>query len=277
MFFIVCALAAEARPLISALSLRKDEHVCPYDTYFDVDSTCVLVLSGMGNVAASSATSYLLTRFQFQPDQDFLLNFGSCAGKQPGLYLIHKITDSVTGRDFYPDMLYDLSSCGLPLSSEKELVTVPKVISSLPDPDLLYEMEASGIYQAASRFCPPHRMIFLKYVSDAGEEDPKKITPALLTKKADEQIQKVLSLLQYLKEDTSEEEQIDEDLFISTCLDLRLSETMRHELRQLFLYAKASGCDIEAILSDLENEEKIPCRSKKEGKEVLDVIKDRLL
>ena len=275
MFFIVCALAAEARPLICALSLRKDDHACPYDTYYD--DNCVLVLSGMGNVAAASATSYLLTRFQFHPDQDFLLNFGSCAGKKPGLYLIHKITDSVTKRDFYPDMLYDFSSCGLPLSSEKALVTVPKVISSLPDPDLLYEMEASGIYQAAARFCPPHRMIFLNYVSDSGEEDPKKITSALLTQKAEEQLPSVLSLLQYLKEAEAKEEQIDEDLFISTCLDLRLSETLRHELRQLFLYAKASGQDIEAILNDLAEEEKIPSRSKKDGKEVLDVIKERLL
>lgn len=277
MFYIVCALAAEARPLISALSLRKDDHACPYDTYFSEDSTCVLVLSGMGNVAASSAASYLLTRFGFRPDRDFLLNFGSCAGSIPGLYLIHKITDEVTGRVFYPDMLYDLSSCGLPLSSEKALVTVPKVISSLPDPELLYEMEASGIFQAASRFCPPHRMIFLKYVSDAGEEDPKNITSALLTERAMEQLPHVLSVLEYLGKEECPEELIDEDLYISACLALRLSETLRHELRQLFFYAKASGQDIESILSGLASEEKIPARSKKEGKEVLNVIRDRLL
>lgn len=277
MFFIVCALAAEARPLISALSLRKDEHACPYDTYFDEDSTCVLVLSGMGNVAASSATSYLLTRFSFRPDRDFLLNFGSCAGKEPGLYLIHKITDQVTGRDFYPDMLYDLSSCGLSLSSEKALVTVPKVIASLPDPELLYEMEASGIFLAASRFCPPHRMFFLKYVSDSGEEDPKTITSELLTRRAEEQLPVVLSVLEYLGKEECPGELIDEDLYISTCLALRLSETLRHELRQLFFYAKAVGKDIEPILSDLASEDKIPASSKKEGKEVLNVIRDRLL
>lgn len=277
MIFIVCALAAEARPLISALSLRKDEFPCPYDTYFDVDSTCVLVLSGIGNVAAASATSYLLTRFSFQPDQDYLINFGSCAGNDPGLYLIHKITDEITGRNFYPDMIYDLSSCGLPLSSEKALVTVPKVVSSLPDPSLLYEMEASGIFQSAARFCPPHRMFFLKYVSDSGEDDPKKITSALLTKRAEEQVPSVLSVLAFLQKQNGPEENIDEDLFISTCLALRLSETLRHELRQLFHYAKASGADMESLLSQLEKEEKIPCRSKKEGKEVLYVIRERLL
>ena len=277
MFFIVCALAAEARPLIAALSLRKDEHACPYDTYFSVDSSVVMVLSGMGTVSAASATSYLLTRFQFHPRKDFLLNFGSCAGKDPGLFLIHKITDEVSGRDFYPEMLYDLSSCGLPLSSEKALVTVPKVIASLPDPELLYEMEASGIFQAAMRFCPPHRMLFLKYVSDSGEEDPKKITSELLTERAIPHVPVVQSILEKLSDQIEPYEDIDEDLFISTALALRLSETMRHELRQLFLYAKAQGTDIDAILSDLAENEKIPVRSKKEGKEVLDVIRSRLL
>ena len=117
MFFIVCALSAEAKPLISALSLRRDNHVCPYDTFFAEDSSSVLVISGMGTVAAASATTYLLTRFCFHPGKDILINFGSCAGKAPGIHLVNKIHDEVTGRDFYPDMLYDLSSCGLPLSS----------------------------------------------------------------------------------------------------------------------------------------------------------------
>ena len=53
MFFIVCALSAEAKPLISALSLRRDNHVCPYDTFFAEDSSSVLVISGMGTVAAA--------------------------------------------------------------------------------------------------------------------------------------------------------------------------------------------------------------------------------
>lgn len=277
MFFIVCALSAEAKPLISALSLRRDNQVCPYDTFFAEDSSSVLVISGMGTVAAASATTYLLTRFGFHPGKDILINFGSCAGKAPGIHLVNKIHDEVTGRDFYPDMLYDLSSCGLPLSSEKALVTVSKVVASLEDPDLLYEMEASAVFQAASRFVPPHRMIFLKYVSDSGTDDPKKITSALLTKGAEKHISTVISVLDHLKDVTEEDGAIDEDLFIGTALDLHLSETMRHELHQLFVYAKTEGIDMEKLLSKLEEEGKIPAGSKREGKEVLDVIRQRLI
>ena len=277
MFFIVCALSAEAKPLISALSLRRDTHACPYDTFFAEDSSCVLVISGMGTVAAASATTYLLTRFGFNKVQDFFLNFGSCAGAAPGLHPIHKIHDDVTGRDFYPDMLYDLSSCGLPLSSEKALVTVSHVVSSLADPELLYEMEASAVFQAAARFVPPHRMLFLKYVSDSGTDDPKKITSALLTAWAEKHVSTILRVIQYLKDHKEEDGAIDEDLFLGTALALRLSETMRHELHQLFVYAKAEGIDMELILSDLEKEGKIPSESKREGKEVLDVIRQRLI
>lgn len=277
MLFIVCALSCEAKPLISALSLRKDNFACPYDTFFSTDSSVVLTVSGMGTVLAASATTYLLTRFGFSPEKDFLINFGSCAGKESGFHLINRITDEATGRSFYPDMLYDLSACGLPASSEKALVTVSKVVASLKDPNVLYEMEASAIFLAASRFVPPHRMIFLKYVSDSGTDDPKKITSSMLQDGAEKQVSKVLAVLEHLKTIVEDDYAIDEDLFLNTFLNLRASETMRHELRQLFRYAKAEGLDMEKLLSDLEKEGLYPVNSKREGKEVIDVIRQRLI
>ncbi len=277
MFFIVCALSAEAKPLISALSLRRDNSACPYDTFFAKDSSCVLVISGMGSVAAASATTYLLTRFSFRKDRDFFINFGSCAGAAPGLHPVNKIHDEVTGRDFYPDMLFDLSSCGLPASSEKALVTVSHVVASLSDPNLLYEMEASAVFPAAARFVPPHRMLFLKYVSDSGTDDPKKITAALLTEWATVHVSTVLSVLDHLKDIREESNEIDEDLFLGTALGLRASETMRYELHQLFEYAKTEDFDMEKLLSELEKEGRIPAGSKREGKEVIDVIRQRLI
>ena len=120
-------------------------------------------------------------------------------------------------------------------------------------------------------------LIFLKYVSDSGTDDPKKITSALLTKWAEKHISTVISVLDHLKDVTEDDGAIDEDLFLGTALALRLSETMRHELHQLFVYAKTEGIDMEKLLSDLEEEGKIPAGSKREGKEVLDVIRQRLI
>ncbi|MBR2751008.1 MAG: hypothetical protein IKD90_07745 [Clostridiales bacterium] len=277
MLFILCALTAEAKPLISALSLRKDNTSCPYDTYFAEDNSVVLAISGMGTVAAASATTYLLTRFGTKKEQDHLINFGSCAGKDPGMYLINKITDDISGREYYPDMLYDLSSAGLSFSSEKALTTVNHVVSSLEDPDQLYEMEASGIFQAGSHFLPPHRMLFLKYVSDSGVEDPKSITNAHLTACAEQQLSTVLLILGKLKNISEEIPSIDEDLFLSASYALHLSETLRHELYQLFVYARSENIDIEKILDGLKKEGRIPAPSKREGKEVLHAIRERLI
>ena len=138
-------------------------------------------------------------------------------------------------------------------------------------------MEASAIFLAASRFVPPHRMIFLKYVSDSGTDDPKKITSAMLQEGAEKQVSKVLAVLEHLKTIVEDDYAIDEDLFLNTFLNLRASETMRHELRQLFRYAKAEGLDMEKLLSDLEKEGLYPVNSKREGKEVIDVIRQRLI
>ncbi|MBP5493330.1 MAG: hypothetical protein J6Y08_10860 [Clostridiales bacterium] len=277
MFFFQCALAAEAKPLISALSLRKDTNPCPYDTYFAEDSSCVLAISGIGSLTGASSATYLLTRFGFRSESDFFINFGSCAGKNPGLYLINKITDSTTGRTFYPDMLYDLSSCGLPASSENALVTVDKIVSSLEDPASLYDMEASGIYQAASHFLSPHRILFLKYVSDSGVKDVKAITREYLTECAQKQIPSVLSVMEKLKDACDDDSAFDEELFLSTALALRASETMRHELAQLFRFAKAEDLPIEEILDSLHEEGLIPAASKREGKVVIDELKKRLI
>ena len=52
---------------------------------------------------------------------------------------------------------------------------------------------------------------------------------------------------------------------------------VRHELRQLFRYAKTEGIDMEEILSVLEKEGRYPVNSKREGKEVIDVIRQRLI
>ncbi len=277
MFYIVCALPIEAKSLVLPLSLRKDQFSCPYETYLSEDHSCVLVVSGPGAIAASAATTYLLTRFGFKKDQDFLLNFGSCAGKKDGLYLIHQIIDQATNRTFYPDMCYDLSASGLTYSEERAITTSYQVVSSIEDPDMLYDMETSGIYQAASRFVPPHRMVFLKFVSDAGISEAGQLTPAALKVCADTHASTVLKVMKLLTAACTPAPTFDETLFTQTVCDLCASETMSHELRQLFRYALTSDQDIASLLQSMKQEGKLPVSSKKEGKVVLHEIRQHLL
>ena len=275
MLFIVCALHCEAKPVIEALGLKRDTDSNPFEIYSS-DRYC-LILSGMGVINASSAVTYLLTKHRFDNHTDMLVNFGSCAGKDPGLYLINKITDSATGRDYYPDLLYDLSSYGLPITAEKALVTSYHVVSDLEYPDKLYEMEAAAVFSAASRFVSPHRMVFLKFVSDQGVDDPKEITPAHLTACAATHTPALLEVFGALSLMTEPVTSIDEALFQKTCEELRASETMMHQLRSLFTYAEVSGQDLKPILSSFHEEGRLPSGSKREGKAVLDELRKQLL
>ena len=66
-------------------------------------------------------------------------------------------------------------------------------------------------------------LIFLKYVSDSGTDDPKKITSALLTSWAEKHVSTILRVIQYLKDSTEDGVSIDEDLFLGTALALLLT------------------------------------------------------
>ncbi|MBO4687772.1 MAG: hypothetical protein J5636_04600 [Clostridiales bacterium] len=275
MLFIVCALHCEAKPVIETLGLKRDRSSNAFEIYSS-DRYC-LIVSGMGVIHASSAVTYLLTKNRFDNHTDMLINFGSCAGKEPGLYLINKITDSATGRDYYPDLIYDLSSYGLPITSERALVTSYQVVSGLEDPDTLYEMEAAAVFSAASRFVSPHRMVFLKFVSDQGVDDPKKITSEYLTECASSYTPALLEVFGALSLMVEPVTSFDEALFEKTCEELCASETMKHQLRNLFTYAEVSGQDLAVLLSSLHEEGKLPTNSKREGKVVLDEIRNQLL
>jgi hypothetical protein len=120
-----------------------------------------------------------------------LLSFGVCAGANVpcgDLYLCSKLTERETGRTFYPDMLYRhpfgeaslVTGRSVWMGSREEKTLLAEVSGlrsdALKEPDgrleglatVLYDMEAAAIYQAASYYVGPHRMQFLKLVSDHG-------------------------------------------------------------------------------------------------------------
>ena len=67
----------------------------------------------------------------------------------------NKLTEQMTGRTFYPDMLMKANF------RECEIVTVARVLNEGSD-SVVYDMEAAAVYQAAAFFVGPHRMHFIK-------------------------------------------------------------------------------------------------------------------
>ena len=203
-----------------------------------------------------------ISQLNLKPD-DYVLNVGICAGREKGEgYLINQVISSVTGRRFYPDILFESGA------KEMTLTYSDKVVTSVED-DMLYDMESALICDAVLKIIPPSNLSLYKVVSDSGENFPSANEVTALIRAHADEIKKIASLMVGVGGPVSYE-------FIPEALKdkLRLTQYMRNELKDLEHYCVASGRQDEVLklLSDMENEGRIPVKDKKAGREVLDEI-----
>lgn len=218
-----------------------------------------------GEVIVTGVGGHVVDRIKqigLTPD-DHVLNVGICAGSEKGEgYLINQVISSVTGRRFYPDILFESGAKEMTLTYSDEVVT------SVED-GMLYDMESALICDAVLKIIPPSNLALYKVVSDSGENFPTANEVTQLIRAHKEEISKIASLL-------VGEEKNDSYEFIPESIkdNLRLTQYMRNELKDLEHYCVASGRQDEVLklLSDMENEGRIPVKDKKAGREVLDEI-----
>jgi hypothetical protein len=157
--FIFTALPCEAKPLVAHFKLKKDTHSHPFAVYSNDEK--VLTVSGCGKIAMAAAVAYSLAKFNHY-QHPVLVNVG-IAGHQTAtvgeLFAAHKITDSETAKHFYPHILTKLPC----LSQAIQTVSSPQTDY---ESEVLYEMEASGFYEIASRFTSGELIQAFKVVSD---------------------------------------------------------------------------------------------------------------
>ena len=282
MIYIFSAFYAEAKNIIDHYVLKKEKS--PETVRFDVfaNDSIRLVITGVGEINAAAAVSNIGGAYGISPD-DEILNVGCGAGFGNetclgSIFLGNKLTEQMTGRTFYPDMLMktNLMEC--------EIVTVTRVLNEGCD-SVVYDMEAAAVYQAAALFVGPHRMHFIKLVSDAGERiDQSKITELFAF-----QEEKICGYIDMLLSVCADKASIDEnakgentaaksawniDRLIS---DMRCSKVMGDQLAQLIKYCRLSGIDYKAVLDEYYTKGMLPCESKREGKKCLFELKQRLL
>ena len=182
---IITALRAEARPLIEYFGPKQDTQARGIPIY--KGKGICLAISGVGKVRSAIATASLLSQRQKTETDLVICNFGLCGSLEPeyelgSLNLVHKITDAGTGRDFYPDILFNhglnemaLTTFDLPVQRN------PSNSSSTGDVKSFeggVDMEAAGFFSAASTFLSPERIVCCKLVSDrleGGELDQRLI------------------------------------------------------------------------------------------------------
>ena len=216
-----------------------------------------IVLTGIGKINAAFAAGRTFSSSLSRADlkDDVVINIGTAGSRDlTGLFIVNKITDETTGRDYYPDIL---RVSGLP---EASLITVDQVKTD-PDPGMLYDMEASAIYQSCSKIISPDRMIFLKMVSDNG--DVTGVTEESVNKLVESYLPQIEQLINKIRESIiSSSDMNNGDLYEI----LHASRTMEIQIDELMRFAGSMGLNGREIFSG-EGADEVTSRA--EGKEVV--------
>lgn len=315
MVYVFCAFYGECSGLIKHYNLKKrqTDKYYRFDVFENENQPVRIILTGQGSVMAAAAVSGAASFFGIKAE-DAIINVGTCAGDyEPGqVFICNKITEEATGRTFYPDMILRSS---LP---ERELVTAPvvirKSIHEYANKDshnmVLYDMEAAAIYQAANLYVGPHRMGFVKVVSDNG--DIEGLTPDFIKGLMAGAVDEIASYVDRFVTDAgnwhndrldafdklnsgknnSIQQQHMEHYSLNDnmcraeestqftnqlCKDLHCSKVMENQVRQLIKYLSLEGTDYMTYINKLYNEGRLPAHDKKNGKVCLDEIKRELL
>ena len=278
MIHIYCALYQEAQGLIKRYQLKKEEGQNHFQVFSNDKGELRLTVTGVGPIAAAAAVAELSTCYP-PARGDMLLNFGSCASRElpvGELCLCNKLTDQMTGRTFYPDVLYRHPF------EETEIVSAPflKSEEEMSREKGLCDMEATAVYQAGSYYYGPHQMLFIKVVTDHGTtgESFSKDSFLSVMNQAAEQVADYIDWLEDSgvtgKEDRHKElEQKVTKEAVELGEKLHCSRTMQLELKTLLYYWNLSHTDYKSRLQNYS----LPAKDKREGKRILEELKTGLL
>ena len=271
MIYLSAALYMEASPFIKACNCVKD----PSFTHMQVFTSpeAVIIITGTGPVPAAVSLTEVLSLLP-PSSGDIFANVGTCGCPDRTheigeTFLINKITSENEDRDYYPDLLY------LHSYPEAALTTVSGIREKPgPVPGMLYDTEASALFEAALRFFSADRLFFFKTVSDFGETGTA-VSPTFVFELMRASLLGITDSLRAFHGNglrkitySESEEAVIED-FLTL---LHASETMRHELRRLILYYELERGYAIAMIRDFILSEEIGTgmkncpNSKKEGK-----------
>ena len=223
-----------------------------------------IVLTGIGKVNAAFAVGrtfhHGLTRQDLS--SDVIINIGTCGSKDlHGLFMVNKITDDATGRDYYPDIL---RVEGL---NEASLITVDEVKTD-PEPGYLYDMEGSAIYQAGSKLISPDRIIFLKMVSDNG--DVGGVTEESVNELVESFLPEIEALINSINESIVTPSKDNNDRLYDL---LKASASMKVQIDELMRFARSMGEDGNRVFDEAGARE---VTSRAGGKEVISRVRSIL-
>lgn len=286
MIYISTALYCEAQPFIGHYNLKKDMTESKFQIFRN--DSILLIITKTGSINAAIGVTYLCTGHIPGPS-DLFINIGICAGMNNDisvgtLFLCNKITEQVTSRSYYPDVLFAHPFLEGSIISSPNIINnkrEEKYVNEKPNmvKELLIDMEAAGAYQGASIFFQPHQLIFLKVVSDYGTGE--KVTPEKVTDLIGSNIEKITSWLDQIHSNCLVNQisflEEEEECIRKVIVNLQCSVSMEYQLRQILRYYKLAHGSFCKRLNQYMNNPDMPCKTKTEGKKYFEQLKSKLI
>ena len=251
MIFIFCALHCEAKPLIEHYSLKRNTlSSCPLEIFANTEIT--LIITGVGRMAMAFALCCVSG--DIKKNGSLVLNIGSAGSAKDSdthgsLYLIHKVEEVATGRQFFPDLLIKTH---IP---ETSLQTFDSPVTNLNQAQHLVDMEASAFMQTAQRLIPVSHTAIIKFVSD--KLSMFEFKPARVTELCRQNLPAITAHLEQLHAFAKQTQQKTpmlsaEELSLVQQLSerLRLTQYMQQELQEKALSYKVRHTSVIAALEE---------------------------
>lgn len=229
MLNIVTALKIEADPIINYFQLKSRNGIYQ-------NENINLIITGQGKIKCAVNTALLLSKHRFAT-----LNIGIAGSSKHEIgrgFFIHKITDTDTGFNYFPDYFNENS---------EEIYTV----SALGKYYTLTDMESSGFFEACYKFLNVNEIILYKIVSDKPSYQPNKNEIPELIKS---HINTIESLLNKFKQKNSFFEEIDR-LILEAKTKMQLTKTQENQLKQLLTLYKIKNIPFPAFKEVKKKEE----------------------
>ena len=177
MIHLFCALKCEANPLRDEYRLQPHGDAQLFRIYTSDRQDLSLTVSGVGKLAMAAAVTYTAALLGASR-RDGALNVGIAGhGDLPmaSAALVNKITDAGSGKTWFPQIVFDSPLPRLPL------LTVDQPAPDYPD-RVLYDMEAAGFYDGASRVMTAELVQCFKIVSDNRLHPAERIDQSLVSR-----------------------------------------------------------------------------------------------
>jgi len=228
---LITALPAEARPLISHFGLKAlgHRHLRLYRGDFGYLLQC-----GAGKLNAAASTAAMM---QALPDVKAVINVGIAGCQQPeGQILVANcVQDQASSRQWFPHLP---PVNRLPDMHAVRVLTVDQPADDY-SADVAFDMEAAGIFNAASKVIDLAFIHSIKVVSDNGETGGKVITAKAATDHIKSAIPTIEKIIQALPFDLLPDTTAVDALTRSLVRHIHYTATEQHTLKQMLNRYKA--------------------------------------